>query len=299
MPVAKKYTIPVKVDNGVQIQHPISIGYEIFTPEIAEDILRTKNKQNRSLSASNVERYSMLMTSGEWDHENGEFIKFDKNGDVLDGQTRLASVIKKGTPQVLAVMRGLAPESRFRVDKGRNRSDAHDLQIRGFKDASASASIARIICQFDVLHGRPDLLTLEATNPYIPNGRAAIRAQSDPDVRAAITYAMDNHRSFLLLGRGAVGGLFYAFHKFGNDVDADTFMTHLRDATGPAGTSPALLRQKFLNAQAGYAQSRLPRNRAIKFTVHAYNLWVDGVTNRKELYEPKTLPRISSKVRSV
>ena len=76
---------------------------QVITPELAEQYL-TKNTNNyRSMSNSVVNAYATDMKTGNWKF-NGDSIKFNKSGILVDGQHRLAAIVKSGVPIQMMVI---------------------------------------------------------------------------------------------------------------------------------------------------------------------------------------------------
>lgn len=81
-----------------------------ITPRIAKTML-SHNTGNRPLRKAVVQRYATDMENGDW-QDNGDPIRFDTNGRLIDGQHRLEAVILSDTPIDAWVLRGLKPEHR-------------------------------------------------------------------------------------------------------------------------------------------------------------------------------------------
>ena len=64
-----------------------------ITPEMAREYLE-KNSHNRRLSERSVRNLATAIKNGEW-QVNGEAIKVDKEGNLLDGQHRLSAIEKR------------------------------------------------------------------------------------------------------------------------------------------------------------------------------------------------------------
>lgn len=76
---------------------------QVITPELAEQYL-TKNTNNyRSMSNSVVNAYATDMKTGNWKF-NGDSIKFNKSGILVDGQHRLSAIVKSGVPVQMMVI---------------------------------------------------------------------------------------------------------------------------------------------------------------------------------------------------
>lgn len=95
-----------------------------FYPQEAEDIVnlaRDKKINFRTIKENVVEKYARDMVEGNWVF-NGDSVRFDKEGYLIDGQHRLAAVAKSGKPQTFIVMEGLAPEAEMTIDFGVKKS---------------------------------------------------------------------------------------------------------------------------------------------------------------------------------
>jgi len=78
------------------------------------------------------------MANGRW-LQNGETIKFDESGKLLDGQKRLHAVIKADVRIPFLVVRGLKSESQATMDIGQIRTVGNQLKIMGIGNCDAMA----------------------------------------------------------------------------------------------------------------------------------------------------------------
>lgn len=116
---------------------------ETITPHMAAEYLAT-NKTNRPLSKVHVAGLSKSMTAHEW-LCNGESIKFDHWGNLLDGQHRLHAVIASGISIETVVQTGLSPASFDTIDTGRLRSGADVLYLMGHDYPKIMSAAVRIL----------------------------------------------------------------------------------------------------------------------------------------------------------
>ncbi|MBU0958563.1 MAG: hypothetical protein KKB31_01330 [Nanoarchaeota archaeon] len=65
------------------------------TPTLAERWLNNKNIHNRLIRERLVEQYALDMKRGNWGKTH-QAIAFDENGDLIDGQHRLAAIMRSG-----------------------------------------------------------------------------------------------------------------------------------------------------------------------------------------------------------
>lgn len=100
----------------------IKINIKKITPSYAKEILDNRNETNfRTLKISAVNLYEKDMQNGNWMF-NGDTIKFDNKGNLIDGQTRLEAIRRSGIPQDYIVVEGLEPECAKTIDIGFKRS---------------------------------------------------------------------------------------------------------------------------------------------------------------------------------
>lgn len=114
------------------------------TPELAGKWLEA-NTHNRNLRYRVVDSYATDMEAGDWDL-NGETIKFDINGVLIDGQHRLESIVGSETTVTLLVVRGLDPDVQATVDRGIARKFADQLRLNKVPNYVTTAAITRAVC---------------------------------------------------------------------------------------------------------------------------------------------------------
>jgi len=115
-------------ERGKRYSH--SVERVLITPEMAGALL-LKNHRNRRISQMAVRAYSQDMAHGRWDEGTHQAIALDKNGQILDGQQRLAAIVESGVSVWMWMHTGLEPESIHFMDKGRKRSVADSVHIDG------------------------------------------------------------------------------------------------------------------------------------------------------------------------
>lgn len=111
------------------------------TPNMARGWLK-QNKRNRTLFANVVNGYARDMAAGHW-QLTGEAIKFDTEGNLLDGQHRLNAIIQADVSVDMLVVRGVLSETQTVMDSGRKRTAGDALALVGQKNHSILAAAAR------------------------------------------------------------------------------------------------------------------------------------------------------------
>lgn len=113
------------------------------SPELAKEMLK-KNYNNRKLTTSNVNFLSRQMEGGKWLFD-GQPIRFDTFGRLLDGQHRLNAVIKSNTTQQFLIVSGLDDNTFQVMDTGKNRSSSDALSVIGVSYSSSVSACARLV----------------------------------------------------------------------------------------------------------------------------------------------------------
>ncbi len=124
---------------------------QTITPEVAGIILE-HNVVNRDVGKGLVKKMAQDMVSGKW-KTNGDSIRFDRNGRLVDGQHRLNAVVQSETPLETFVCGGLDPAVFDTLDVGKKRTLRDVLKIEGIANYSAVAGAI------------PWLLRLQADDP--------------------------------------------------------------------------------------------------------------------------------------
>lgn len=119
-----------------------------ITPELAREWLRTTNKRNRKIKWDRVHQHVGAIRRGEW-RLNGDAIRFDKGGVLIDGQNRLQAVVEADTPITSFVVWGLEPDAQNTIDVGSRRSLADALTIAGESNTTILASTIRLAFIYD------------------------------------------------------------------------------------------------------------------------------------------------------
>jgi hypothetical protein len=124
--------------------------HETVTPERAAGWL--KNMRNpRPVSRYHVTNLAEQMKRGDW-HYNGDPIRLNEKGQLIDGQHRLHAIVLSGISQKMLVLEGISNEAFATIDVGKRRSPSDLLAIAGLvegKHAPTTASIARALLRYE------------------------------------------------------------------------------------------------------------------------------------------------------
>lgn len=137
---------PTMSDNP-KVEERLQLAVFNLDPQLAESWL-ARNKGNRNIRANKVAQYAHDMARGAW-MMTGETIKFDTNGDLVDGQHRLMAVIEADATVRVAVQFGLDPEARHYVDTGAARTAQDALRMKGETSPAILGASARLGVLFE------------------------------------------------------------------------------------------------------------------------------------------------------
>ena len=279
---------------------PWTFDLELVTPATAERWL-DRNKGNRRLAKNTVVEYAAAMRRGEWMF-NGETIKFDLEGNLLDGQHRLAAVTVYGKPVEFGVFRGLPRDAFKTIDTGKKRNAADIVGLRGVPNQSNIATAARLLFQYGLTSW---------TTAKLGRGRRMTNVELEA--------LLDRHPGLLATAPAAIKSPLYAHHMprsqsifflyCARSVDhdiADAFATALAFGNemnvGPAsGTSRAALsvlaRQELIDAlrerliQIHGEAITTPPNVKLAWMIDTWNCVLSGGTPSRYSRTVETMPR--------
>jgi len=103
-----------------------------MTPTWAENILRQNNNKNRKIRKSKLMMYTRSIESGEWRVTN-QGIALDPQGNLLDGQHRLAAIVKANQTVRLLLGKNCDPSTFGLIDIGATRTAGDMLTLSGCK----------------------------------------------------------------------------------------------------------------------------------------------------------------------
>lgn len=120
---------------------------ETITPEVAAVIFDMHNGKNRDLSVSKAMHWRDDMAAGEW-KLNHQGIAFYANGDLADGQHRMAGCALSGKPIQFLVVRDFDESAMDTIDIGKARTAGDALELKGIADGKRKSSIAKAVEEY-------------------------------------------------------------------------------------------------------------------------------------------------------
>ncbi len=224
------------------------------TPEWAAEILakhdasiEAKKFNQRALGKNTVNAYAVDMKAGNWSL-TGQGISFDVHGNLLDGQHRLAAVVKAGVTVKMLVLWDLPSKTDNNLDTinlfdiGKKRSVGQQLKLSGYINYFDVASAAR--CLLMLSQGNMKY------NYTLPQQISVAHLMHNNIQTIMELLAKGNTKGKI---RGCILAPIVLLHT-SDRTTAELFATEFNEMAGLAKTSPVLHFDKFLNRTA-YQQS--------------------------------------------
>lgn len=208
-----------------------------MTPEWAERLLAT-NLNNRTISKNAVNAMARDMEAGHF-MLNGESIKLDEHGQLVDGQHRLTACVLAGVSFDTWLTEGLTRADLLTLDRGRPRGAGDNLMIAyGVKAGRQVAATIRNM----VIFAKQDL----SANPTASEIKEIMDAHPHVVDSATLTGNVSPARPSVLAAIHYIGG---HFHHLPEQADAfvHVFRTGLPEYEGDAAHA---LRELLLKEKA-------------------------------------------------
>lgn len=263
------------------------ITVEVVTPQMAAQMLGTM-AGNRRLRVRVVQRYAREMVAGKW-LLNGESIKVDRSGRLIDGQHRLNAILMAKVGVQMCVVRGVDESAMITLDTGVGRSFYDVGVIAGKPYAQAVGPIARWWHKYE--SGSP-------TVQYVPTHQemdAMIAKHPSISESAGFVARLKIVHSRCV---PSVQGFVHAYtsEKYDREM-ADSFMQDLNDGASLAATSPIFVLRRRLVDENG--KGRLESAHVLALTIKAWNAWIDGSKLKNLVWRtggavPEEFPRFNA-----
>lgn len=241
-----------------------------ITPEVAARLLE-RNTRNRNRKERAINDYARQMTAGSFLLTN-QGIGVDRNGELTDGQNRLASCEVSGVPFTTVFVTGLDPRVRDIVDTGVKRSFGDVLRMNGHNNVSNLAGAVSLRARYENAVER-DFTWVRARSHGQRHNHEELLAFLDKHP----ALAERTHPAWLVrTALGKIGlSVIVAFDSMAVETDADAATAFREALISGALLTPGdprlLLRNLMLR------QERSPDTMwALGVWVKAWNLWRAG-----------------------
>lgn len=257
-------------------RHSLSAKFVEVTAEMAEEWLGV-NTHNRPIAKHHVTRISRELRNGHW-MVNGETIKFDWHGVLLDGQHRLRAIIDSGVSAECLVVYGLNPECFPTIDGGSKRTSGHHVAVLGKANYNTLGPAVSLLRRYE----RGDLASTSALDKDVSGPEVIETLERYPTLEDSIPFGRAANKIL-----SASQSTFFHFVFAQKDrVLADAFFEGLATGVGlDAEDAVYHLRERLLRAKADRATS-LDKRYVMALTIKAWNKTRSGEPTRQLRWTP-------------
>lgn len=245
----------------------------LVTPAQAKEWVDNHNTHNRPVKWKSVKQYAGAMRRGEW-KLNGDAIRFDYNGVLIDGQNRLHAIVDADTPITSLVVTGLEPEAQNTMDMGARRSLADALALMKESQTSRLAGVIRWGYIYDrhlntdaPMDSRFEAPTLQQLLAYFEANRSKIVV--------AVREGEKVYDKFRAISPTAAATAWFLFHELGWEDCQDFFYKLSLGASLEEDNPIFALRRWLLNNQE-LKHRRARPELVLAVIIKAWNFYRDG-----------------------
>ena len=248
---------------------------ETITPQRALDILQN-NAKNRNLDKSLVMHFANQMKDGGW-RLTGQGISLADDGTLIDGQHRLAAIVKCRQPQKFIVTYGLNYNEVYPVyDTGKVRTAKDVLSINNVKYAGPIGSAIRLKLALDK-NVSSYYNALKSTNTEILNEYGKHRDKYDIYIRLSTSY----YNKLKILTKPTLCGILCHLDtkKHNDPTKIKCFFDQLYGVESVTNYTIEILRSVLVNNLA--QRERMNINTKLRYIAKVWNAYITNDNYRK------------------
>ena len=240
----------------------LDVSIKTITPQVAKQMLKNGHR-NRHLSRSRTQLYTDAMRIGNW--IVAQPLLFCEDNRLIDGQTRLNSVITANKPASFLVIRGFNAERTFaRLDANAPRTLQHWLEYRREPNPAVLATVIAMAM-------RDDPGTFPTSSPAGGFRIAPLDAMEFFDANPRIRDAMVDAPATItpLAPRSMLVFCFLKFREL-DDTLAKAFFVDLLTGSNEGHSDPMFLLRERLKSDL-HARKKMSRTEKLALLIIAWN----------------------------
>lgn len=277
------HTVRLGVYQGLEtvMKSSTKISHDIvnITPALAKHWLDESHFDNRRLDDRNVDKIARDICNNKWVFD-GTPIRFDHNGNVLDGQHRLYAIVRANKPIDSLVVRGLSDVSKHTIDTGKSRSPGDVLHFYGFVNTNALANACRLYIGYQANQGDMRQWLYTASSKVRVSAAEMLNvAQGHPILVDAVNSFSSTRFCKQFIGQGTTALCYYILKKHtmqtGTDYKVDGFFNQVEKGADLQDGSPILaLRNALISLRQNNAALRKGGNAFVMYrTAFVFKAW--------------------------
>lgn len=289
------------MDNSMQANRKV-VDYKDnhFTTEImyispaeASAWLGDNKFDNRRLDDRNVERIVRDIKAGKWVFD-GNPIRFDKDGNIIDGQHRLWAIVKSGKQVQSMVVRGLDNEAKMTIDTGKARNISDIFHFHGYVNSSVLASVCRLAIGYRETDGNMWRWATQNSHKRLSTQELLKEAKANALAIAAVQSTISMPMTRKIMGVGMTAFAYYLLTISCNDKYlVDNFFLGVEKGVNLPVDSPILLLRNTLTIRDTYlhAAEKQGGNKSMAYKlaiiIKAWNAYRSNKSFTKLRFDPE------------
>lgn len=247
-----------------------------ITPAMAAAWLEVGKFHNRRLDTPLVERISGDIKAGKW-LVDGNAIRFDSDGNILDGQHRLQAIIKANKKVESFVIHGLSSEVINTIDTGRIRTTSDILHFNGYLNTNALNTCARWYTSWLKESGDLNTNKFMHFKKRISSAEILGILREYPDMVGAVSRFSGCRNIAKLMGVGTAAFLYMVFNEI-SPTHAESFFNQMESGANLEEGSPVLTLRTALFDKRAMKQTAGSMGILYKiaFSIRAWNAFREG-----------------------
>lgn len=264
-----------------------------ISPDEARRLL-TSNAGNRRLDPGTVERYAGAMRRGEWKLSH-QGVAVDRDGVLLDGQHRLAAIVKAGVNVRMTVARHVDRAAFSVLDTGKRRGAGDTLRLAGAPDPLHLSAALRYLRLYQTI---PDS-SWSSGQARLTNDQILQLHEDHPRMGGCVRRARAVSTNTGIITSACATAIYLASCVCPDLDDEPWFRGIITGANLDIGDPRLAFRTFFANTRAAAGKRRVDAREHVAIYIKAWNAWASGqkvklLAFRKgavmpRVVEPKTL----------
>ena len=226
------------MDKALKKKQIPNIEEILITPALATSWLEETKFDNRNISDRNVDRITRDIKAGKWVFD-GNAIKFDKEGNLIDGQHRLWAIIRAQCNVLSLVVRGLENKAVDVIDTGKSRSNADVLHFNGYVNPCVLGNVCRISVGYRTSDKNLYAWASGASRTHLSTQEIVKEAKANKSLVDAVQICQSQKFTKKFMGVGTAAFCYHIFAKI-DKLQTDEFFYLLEKGSNLPEGSPIL-----------------------------------------------------------
>ena len=253
-----------------RLPNELFIQKVLVTPDLAKKILSTM-VNNRNIKKRSLSKIIEDINSNQWVSNNGESLKMNKQGRLIDGQHRLQAIIETNKPLDLYITFNCHIDSINTVDTGSSRSLINVLKINNIKYYN---TIGSIVQSESVIFKGVSIRNISNATKVKGYPKVVYLVKNNSEYLYFVCKESDKlNVKFPLFSTSFYSKYFNIFYKIDKDVCFEFFN---KLSTGIDADSPIFLLRQALIKDSSKSIKKLSLKEKEALFIKCWNHFVDG-----------------------